>query len=218
MASAQAPNYIRWSTLMQESTFFHFVGKQDDNPKIQIALKELKKNTGTQITMKLDFLTVRSEPPAASRQQPLGPCASRPPPVCRRDVFSRAHPRLSCDAAGTLERLPLLLLLDGPGPRQGSNGEPAAEGVDGVDARPGLRSRGQGEEEEEEVRGRRMARWPEAGRRRAQRRAPHRPPRSHRSHSGGHAPSAPSSKDAGKASSRSLCMAHCVHCAVSMGV
>lgn len=54
----KAPNYIRWSTLMQEGTFFQFVGKGDDNAKIQIALKELKKGAGTQITMRLDFLEV----------------------------------------------------------------------------------------------------------------------------------------------------------------
>jgi len=54
----KAPNYIRWSTLMQEGTFFQFVGKADDNPKIQVALKELKKNTGTNVIIKLDFLEV----------------------------------------------------------------------------------------------------------------------------------------------------------------
>lgn len=54
----KAPNYIRWSTLMQQGTFFHFQGKADDNPKIQIALKELKKNTGTNVIIKLDFLEV----------------------------------------------------------------------------------------------------------------------------------------------------------------
>ena len=54
----QAPNYIRWSTLMQEGTLFQFVGRADENPKIQIALKELKKNTGTTVTIKLDFFEV----------------------------------------------------------------------------------------------------------------------------------------------------------------
>lgn len=54
----KAPTYIRWSTLMQEGTFFQFVGKADDNPKIQVALKELKKNTGTNVIIKLDFLEV----------------------------------------------------------------------------------------------------------------------------------------------------------------
>ena len=43
---------------MQEGTFFQFVGKADDNPKIQVALKELKKNTGTNVIIKLDFLEV----------------------------------------------------------------------------------------------------------------------------------------------------------------
>ena len=54
----KAPAYIRWSTLMQEGTLFHFVGQADDNPKIQIALKELKKNSGTAVTVKLDFAEV----------------------------------------------------------------------------------------------------------------------------------------------------------------
>uniref|UniRef100_A0A7S2NQ49 Uncharacterized protein n=1 Tax=Haptolina brevifila TaxID=156173 RepID=A0A7S2NQ49_9EUKA len=54
----KAPAYIRWSTLMQDGTFFAFVGKADDNPKIQIALKELKKNSGTAVTIKLDFVEV----------------------------------------------------------------------------------------------------------------------------------------------------------------
>lgn len=51
----KAPAYIRWSTLMQEGTLFQFVPKPDDNPKIQIALKELKKNSGTNVTIKLDY-------------------------------------------------------------------------------------------------------------------------------------------------------------------
>ena len=51
----KAPAYIRWSTLMQENTIFSFMGKGDDYPKIQIALKELKKNTGTAVTIRLDF-------------------------------------------------------------------------------------------------------------------------------------------------------------------
>ena len=38
----KAPTYIRWSTLMQEGTLFHFTGKADDNAKVQIALKELR--------------------------------------------------------------------------------------------------------------------------------------------------------------------------------
>jgi len=54
----KAPAYIRWSTLMQDGTFFAFVGKADDNPKIQIALKELKKNSGTAVTIKLDYMEV----------------------------------------------------------------------------------------------------------------------------------------------------------------
>ena len=37
----KAPAYIRWSTLMQEGTLFQFTPKQDDNPKVQIALKEV---------------------------------------------------------------------------------------------------------------------------------------------------------------------------------
>jgi len=37
------PTYIRWSTLMQEGTLFHYMGKADEVPKLQIALKELKK-------------------------------------------------------------------------------------------------------------------------------------------------------------------------------
>jgi len=52
------PTYIRWSTLMQEGTLFHYMGKADEVPKLQIALKELKKNSGTAVTMKLDFLEV----------------------------------------------------------------------------------------------------------------------------------------------------------------
>ena len=43
---------------MQEGTLFQFVGRADENPKIQIALKELKKNTGTTVTIKLDFFEV----------------------------------------------------------------------------------------------------------------------------------------------------------------
>ena len=31
----KAPAYIRWSTLMQQGTFFQFIPKPDDNPKIQ---------------------------------------------------------------------------------------------------------------------------------------------------------------------------------------
>lgn len=54
----KAPNYMRWSTLMQEGTLFQFTGKGEDNPKIQIALKELKKNTGTTVTIRLDFFDV----------------------------------------------------------------------------------------------------------------------------------------------------------------
>ena len=54
----KAPTYIRWSTLMQEGTIFNFVGKDDDNPKVQIALKEMKKNSGCSVTMKFDFLEV----------------------------------------------------------------------------------------------------------------------------------------------------------------
>ena len=38
----KAPAYIRWSTLMQEGTLFQFTPKQDDNPKVQIALKEVR--------------------------------------------------------------------------------------------------------------------------------------------------------------------------------
>lgn len=33
----KAPAYIRWATLMQQGTFFQFVPKPDDNPKIQSA-------------------------------------------------------------------------------------------------------------------------------------------------------------------------------------
>ena len=69
----QAPAYIRWSTLMQDGTFFSFVGKADDNPKIQIALKELKKNTGTNVIIKLDFLEV---PPPAFPPAPASPSLS----------------------------------------------------------------------------------------------------------------------------------------------
>ena len=42
----KAPAYIRTPTLLQEGTLFHFHGQPDDNPKVQIALKELKKNCG----------------------------------------------------------------------------------------------------------------------------------------------------------------------------
>ena len=54
----KAPTYIRASTLMQEGTLFQFHGQPDDNPKVQIALKELKKNTGTSVTIRFDFLEV----------------------------------------------------------------------------------------------------------------------------------------------------------------
>jgi len=54
----KAPTYIRWSTLMQEGTLFQFVPKPDDNPKIQIALKELKKNSGTGVTIRFDYKDV----------------------------------------------------------------------------------------------------------------------------------------------------------------
>ena len=43
---------------MQEGTLFHFMGKGEELPKLQIALKEMKKNAGTSVTMKLDFLEV----------------------------------------------------------------------------------------------------------------------------------------------------------------
>ena len=39
----KAPAYIRWSTLMQEGTLFHFTPKGDDNCKVQIALKNARK-------------------------------------------------------------------------------------------------------------------------------------------------------------------------------
>ena len=54
----KAPAYIRWSTLMQEGTLFTFVPKQDDMCKIQIALKELKKNSGTGVTIRFDYSEV----------------------------------------------------------------------------------------------------------------------------------------------------------------
>lgn len=54
----KAPNYIRTSTLLQEGTFFQFHGQPDDNPKVQVALKELKKNSGTAVTIRLDFMEV----------------------------------------------------------------------------------------------------------------------------------------------------------------
>jgi len=58
----KSPAYIRWSTLAQEGTLFYFVGTQNgavhEYPKVQIALKELAKNSGTAVTIKLDFLEV----------------------------------------------------------------------------------------------------------------------------------------------------------------
>jgi hypothetical protein len=54
----KAPAYIRWSTLLQEGTLYHFQGQPDDNPKMQIALKELKKNSGTAVTIRYDFVDV----------------------------------------------------------------------------------------------------------------------------------------------------------------
>ena len=54
----KAPTYIRTSTLLQEGTFFQFHGQPDDNPKVQVALKELKKNSGTAVTIRLDFMEV----------------------------------------------------------------------------------------------------------------------------------------------------------------
>ena len=58
LREVKAPTYIRWSTLMQEGTLFNFVPKPDDNPKIQIALTELKKNSGTGVTIRFDYFEV----------------------------------------------------------------------------------------------------------------------------------------------------------------
>lgn len=54
LRESKAPSYIRWAIMVQSGSFFYLVPPPDNNPKVQIALKELKKNQGTQVTIRMD--------------------------------------------------------------------------------------------------------------------------------------------------------------------
>ena len=103
----QAPAYVRWSTVMQEGTFFSFIGKADDNPKMQIALKELKKKCAAPRLPPGRPRAPRTAPRAPrAHAHMLWPCARQ----FRRsgDDETRLH-------GGGLQRSALLPLVHRPG-------------------------------------------------------------------------------------------------------
>ena len=129
LREVKAPAYIRWSTLMQEGTFFNFEPNADDNPKIQIALKELKKNTGTGVTVRFDYLVRSICPRAAHAPLTLWSLASL--------------------AGGRIQRAAVLPVVFGGGSAQVEHGGESARPVDQLDAAARVRARGQEGEQEE---------------------------------------------------------------------